>query len=172
MVLKTRFSLWRTRGFLRSFKGQHGYYKQTFGFFPSPISVFVLVWCVKQLEQSLESGKLNERRTAEVKRSLKTLRNPDSPLIKLRQVMRTSFGDYRAKMAAEEKSAKLDAGRVKIVSVAASDCGIKESAGQGNNKVTFIKKAASKVAAPSDSSSESAATASGFKFSFKIPGDE
>ena len=88
--------------------------------------------------------------------------------------MRTSFGDYRAKMAAEEKSAKLDAGRVKIVSVAASDCGIKESAGSGSNKVTFIKKAASKVAAPSDSNSESAATAtsSGFKFSFKIPGGE
>ncbi len=138
--------------------------------FYSQISVFVLVWCVKQLEQSLESGKLNERRTAEVKRSLKTLRNPDSPLIKLRQVMRTSFGDYRAKMAAEEKSAKLDAGRVKIVSVS-GDSGIKEN-GSSNNKVTFIKKAASKVAAPSDSSSESAATTSGFKFSFKIPGDE
>ncbi len=157
---------------MRSFKGQQGGCKQKLEFFSSPFFAFVLVWCVKQLEQSLESGKLNERRTAEVKRSLKTLRNPDSPLIKLRQVMRTSFGDYRAKMAAEEKSAKLDAGRVKIVSVT-SDSGIKESAGSGSNKVTFIKKAASKVAAPSDSNSESAATAtSGFKFSFKIPGGE
>ncbi len=85
--------------------------------------------------------------------------------------MRTSFGDYRANMAAEEKSAKLDAGRVKIVSVTGDSC-IKESAGQGSNKVTFIKKAASKVAAPLDSSSDIAATTSGFKFSFKIPGDE
>ncbi len=86
--------------------------------------------------------------------------------------MRTSFGDYRAKMAAEEKSAKLDAGRVKIVSVS-GDSGIKEN-GSSSNKVTFIKKAASKVAAPSDSNSDSAATAtsSGFKFSFKIPGGE
>jgi hypothetical protein len=159
------------RGFLGSIKGQQRGYIQKLGFVPSPISLFVLVWCVKQLEQSLESGKLNERRTAEVKRSLKTLRNPDSPLIKLRQVMRTSFGDYRVKMAAEEKSAKLDAGRVKIVSVTAGDSGKKESAGQGCNKVTFIKKAASKVAAPSDSNSDSAAT-SGFKFSFKIPGGE
>ena len=114
---------------------------------------------MKQLELSLESGKLNERRTADVRRSIKSLRNPETPLIKLRQVMRTSFGDYRAKMAAEEKSAKLDESKVKIVE------GGPPSA-PGGSKVSFIKKAASKTAATDVGSEKSA-----FKFSFNIPGE-
>ena len=116
---------------------------------------------MKQLELSLESGKLNERRTAEVRRSIKSLRNPETPLIKLRQVMRTSFGDYRAKMAAEEKSAKLDESKVKIVE------GGPPSTLPGGSKVSFIKMAASKTAATDVGSEKKSA----FKFSFNIPGE-
>ena len=36
-------------------------------------------------------------------RVLKILQNPKAPLVKKRQVMRTTFGDYRKKMADEEQ---------------------------------------------------------------------
>ena len=42
----------------------------------------------------------------ETARILKVLTDPKAPLIKKRQVMRTNFGDYRKKMAEEEKTAK------------------------------------------------------------------
>jgi hypothetical protein len=124
---------------------------------------------VKQLEQSLESGKLNERRTSEVRRSLKVLRSPDTPLIKLRQIMHSSFGDYRAKMAAEEKStaARLDESRVKIGPGAPPQ----GSAGAPSTRMTFIKKAASKTADTDKSGGESDAAKSEFKFAFSIPGE-
>ena len=54
-----------------------------------------VLWCVEQLELSLQSGKLNEKRAAEIRKSIKTLKNPQAPLIKVRQLMRSHFGDYR-----------------------------------------------------------------------------
>ena len=128
------------------------------------------MWCVKQLELSLESGKLNERRTAEVKRSLRILRNPDTPLIKLRQVMRTSFGDYRTKMAAEEKSAKLDDSRAKIMPGVVST----SNSSGSSVKVNFIKKAAAKTTTTNAAAAggcEVAGTGTPFTFSFTIPGE-
>lgn len=43
---------------------------------------------------------------------INTLKSPNQPLIKKRQIMRTSFGDYRAKMAEEERTMALAAGSV------------------------------------------------------------
>ena len=40
--------------------------------------------------------------------ALKVLENPKKPLPQKRQVMRNSFGDYRAKMAKEESKFKLE----------------------------------------------------------------
>ena len=42
----------------------------------------------------------------EVHKTMQVLQNPKSALIKKRQIMRTTFGDYRAKMAKEEKNFK------------------------------------------------------------------
>lgn len=39
----------------------------------------------------------------EVWKVLTVLKNNNQPMIRKRQLMRTHFGDYRAKMAAEEK---------------------------------------------------------------------
>ena len=69
--------------------------------------------------------------------------------------MRTNFGDYRAKMAADEKSAKLDMNKVKIGEVKVNP----------NDKVTFIKKAAVKTAAKITTDKSD----SGFKFDFDAP---
>ena len=40
---------------------------------------------------------------AEAVKILKILRNPSAPMVKKRQAMRNTFGDYRKKMAEEEK---------------------------------------------------------------------
>jgi hypothetical protein len=45
--------------------------------------------------------------------SLTILRSKNAPVIKKRQVMRSSFGDYRTKMAEEEK--KLNKGTVLLM---------------------------------------------------------
>lgn len=45
---------------------------------------------------------------------LTVLKNNNQPVIRKRQLMRTHFGDYRAKMAAEEK--KLVKSKIKLVS--------------------------------------------------------
>ena len=112
-----------------------------------------MLWCIQQLELSIESGKLTDKRVADVKKAIKHLRNPQTPLVKIRQIMRTNFGDYRAKMAAEEKAAKLDLTKVKLIEGDTSCKG---------DKVTFIKKAASKTGAKDPTQK------SEFKFSFNV----
>ena len=74
--------------------------------------------------------------------------------------MRTNFGDYRAKMAAEEKSAKLDLSKVKLTAAPALP--------KASDKVTFIKKSAA-VSGAKDGSTTSAG--GGFKFDFQISND-
>jgi len=74
-----------------------------------------IAWCVEQIDNSLTSGKLNEKQVKDFRRIKKLLQNPDTQLIKLRQVMRTKFGDYRAKMRVEEdKNKSLDSSKIKF----------------------------------------------------------
>ena len=115
------------------------------------VSQAEILWCVEQFELSLQSGKLTSKKAAEVKQFIKKLKHPPTPLVKIRQIMRTNFGDYRAKMASEDKSLKLDDSKVKIT--------------EGNTKpekTSFIKKSASK------SGSKEESTKTEFKFSFNI----
>ncbi|CAH1968872.1 unnamed protein product [Acanthoscelides obtectus] len=65
-----------------------------------------LCWCIQQLQIALQSGKLNNKQVKDHTNALNTLMNNSAPLIKKRQIMRLSFGDYRAKMALEEKKSK------------------------------------------------------------------
>lgn len=67
-----------------------------------------LCWCLEQLDISLQSGKLSEKQSKDVARTIKSLNNPKAPLVKKRQLMRTSLGDYRSKMQQEEKSYKYE----------------------------------------------------------------
>ncbi|VEN37451.1 unnamed protein product [Callosobruchus maculatus] len=65
-----------------------------------------LCWCIQQLQIALQSGKLNNKQVKDHTNALNTLMNNSAPLIQKRQIMRLSFGDYRAKMALEEKKSK------------------------------------------------------------------
>lgn len=64
-----------------------------------------LCWCVQQLEITMQTtGKLNQKQMQDAEKNLKILKSPTQMLIKKRQLMRTLFGDYRSKMAEEEKT--------------------------------------------------------------------
>uniref|UniRef100_A0A0K8TR65 Uncharacterized protein n=1 Tax=Tabanus bromius TaxID=304241 RepID=A0A0K8TR65_TABBR len=104
-----------------------------------------LYWCIQQLENSLNSGKLNQRQSQDAEKSIKILKSANQPLIKKRQTMRANFGDYRAKMVAEEKKLLSDNKRIKFVEAKPS------------KKSHFVKKCAVQSLGDKD-----------FKFNFPI----
>lgn len=61
-----------------------------------------LYWCIEKLQNSLQSGKLSKKQSESTMKSLNVLMGKSS-IVKKRQTMRVLFGDYRAKMAEEEK---------------------------------------------------------------------
>ena len=85
--------------------------------------------------------------------ALKILENPKKPLPQKRQVMRNSFGDYRAKMAKEESKFKLE------VSISPSG----KDEGQTSK---FVKR---KSEQPQSSSEKVDGSGGGFKFNFSSP---
>merc|ERR1719270_57743 len=106
-----------------------------------------VLWCLQHIEGLLDKGKLSEKKMKEARSCYKLLKNSKTPLPKLRQAMRNSCGDYKAKMLAEEKEVKLDSDQI-------SKCDANKSQQQSN----FIKKSVSK---PSSDKVE-------FKFNFNI----
>ena len=66
-----------------------------------------LIWCIDYLETNLRTKKLSEKQSRDLVKTISSLKNTKNPLAKKRQVMRISCGDYRAKMAKEEKEFKL-----------------------------------------------------------------
>merc|ERR1712156_792966 len=66
-----------------------------------------VAWCIDQLFQSINSGKLSERKGKEYQKTIATLKSPKSSLIRKRQLMRTTLGDYRSKMANDEPKSQL-----------------------------------------------------------------
>ena len=68
--------------------------------------------------------------------------------------MRSHFGDYRKKMAADSKAGKLDISKAKV-----------QDGVVNRDKVKFVKKCASVVG---NKSQENSAADSGFKFSFNV----
>lgn len=62
-----------------------------------------LCWCIQQLEMCLASGKLQEKQAHDLARNVNVLKSNTAPLIKKRQVMRNTLGDYRQKMADDEQ---------------------------------------------------------------------
>jgi len=66
-----------------------------------------LAWCIQTMESSLNGGKLNAGQVQDAMKTLKILKSSNQSIIRKRQLMRSSFGDYRAKMADEEKKLRL-----------------------------------------------------------------
>ncbi|XP_043846922.1 UPF0488 protein C8orf33 homolog [Dromiciops gliroides] len=64
-----------------------------------------LDWCVEQLELGLRTQKSTPKQAEQAARAVKTLRSSRAELPKKRQVMRSLFGDYRARMEEERKAA-------------------------------------------------------------------
>ena len=123
---------------------------------PAPIDKTELnaevLWCLQHLETLLDSGKLSEKKSREARTCYKLIRNPETPLPKLRQAMRTSCGDYKAKMKVEEKEVKLDNKKILSATVAKS---------QSN----FIKKSNATLRKSEECSSSGGEM---FKFNFTI----
>ena len=60
-----------------------------------------ILWCCEYLRDLREKGKLSEKKIKDAQKCVKVMTNPATPLPKIRQAMRNSCGDYKAKMAAE-----------------------------------------------------------------------
>ncbi|XP_060520340.1 UPF0488 protein CG14286 isoform X2 [Cylas formicarius] len=86
-----------------------------------------LSWCIQQLQIAIKNTNLTNRQVQDHTKSLNTLMSNKTPLVQKRQVMRLSFGDYRTKMALEEKKA--------------AKISMKMVSGKPNSKSMFVKKA-------------------------------
>ncbi|XP_029156571.1 UPF0488 protein CG14286 [Nylanderia fulva] len=89
-----------------------------------------LCWCIQQLETCLTSGKLHGKQEQDFKKHLHLLKSNTVPLIKKRQAMRNTLGDYREKMAEDERKLIRTVSTVKFTSPASI-----------NKKSMFIRKA-------------------------------
>ncbi|KAH8289869.1 hypothetical protein KR054_012405 [Drosophila jambulina] len=139
---------------------------------PSPDGVqfeLELCWCVQQLQDALNGGKLSQKlgehstfpphtshqpistsdllSAEDTAKNLKILTSSTAPLIRKRQVMKLSMGDYRAKMQQEEKKMMLASKQVKFTPAAAAA-----------KKSSFVKKSALLT------------SGNGFRFDFAVPG--
>lgn len=90
-----------------------------------------LCWCVQQLENALNSGKLSQKIADDTVKNVRVLKSSTAPLVKKRQVMKAALGDYRAKMKEEEKKMALAAKQIKFTQTI-----------EANKKSSFLKKAA------------------------------
>ncbi|KAK7481426.1 hypothetical protein BaRGS_00027382 [Batillaria attramentaria] len=62
-------------------------------------------WCVTRLEEKLEVSTPGSRNAVEVEKVLRILKSSKAPLVKKRQAMRNTFGDYRQKIRTMQKKA-------------------------------------------------------------------
>ncbi|KDR10652.1 UPF0488 protein CG14286 [Zootermopsis nevadensis] len=106
-----------------------------------------LQWCIQQLEGALSTNKMSTKQAQDAAHSLTVLRSKNAPIIKKRQVMRSSFGDYRTKMLEEEKKFNKAQERVSI------------TAPTPNKKSCFVKQSAV-ICEPSQAN---------FRFNFEMP---
>ncbi|KAG8515440.1 UPF0488 protein C8orf33 [Galemys pyrenaicus] len=64
-----------------------------------------LTWCVEQLELGLKMQKPSPKQKEQALGAIRTLCSGKTPLPRKRQLMRSLFGDYRARMEAERQEA-------------------------------------------------------------------
>ncbi|XP_017893149.1 UPF0488 protein CG14286 [Ceratina calcarata] len=115
-----------------------------------------LCWCIQHLELCLANRRHSERQMQDLNKSIITLKSNTVPLIKKRQIMRNTLGDYREKMAQDEQKHGRTASSIKFISPSSK-----------NKKGTFLKRAASMSVKESvNSNDENIETA--FKFNFQV----
>ena len=74
-----------------------------------------LLWCIQQLQSLLVDGTMTDKQVYIANKNLNTLKSDSASFIKKRQIMRNTFGDYRAKMAEDEKKFKKRNSSVKFI---------------------------------------------------------
>ena len=89
-----------------------------------------LCWCIQQLGKCLASGKLAEKQAHDLTKNINILKSNTAPMIKKRQVMRNTLGNYREKMALDEQKFSRASCSMKFVSMPTL-----------NKKCVFVKKA-------------------------------
>jgi len=72
-----------------------------------------LLWCVQKLRNGLAENK-DAKKAAHASKVLAVLQNPQAPLVKKRQMMRITFGDYRKKMQDDENKYAAAAKKIKL----------------------------------------------------------
>ncbi|XP_058809104.1 UPF0488 protein CG14286 [Phymastichus coffea] len=103
-----------------------------------------LCWCVQQLEAALMNVNLQEKQVYNMTKSLNVLKSHNASLIKKRQVMRNTFGDYRTKMTEDEKKFGKTTGVVKFTT----------DNNKAQQKAIFLKKASSLLNRPAENKDE------------------
>ncbi|XP_042873038.1 UPF0488 protein C8orf33 homolog [Penaeus japonicus] len=116
-----------------------------------------LRWCLQQIELSIEKKQGSSKQTEELMRSHMTLSNNKASTVKKRQLMRSMFGDYRKKMAEEEKKFKIEKPTLKTKStVPGQSKYVKKSTNKGDQQtVVDATESNSKEEAKESSNSES-----------------
>ncbi|XP_029051812.1 UPF0488 protein CG14286 [Osmia bicornis bicornis] len=89
-----------------------------------------LCWCIQQLEMCLATGKLAEKQALDLNKNISILKSNNAPLIKKRQIMRNTLGNYREKMALDEQKLGKTTSSIKFL-----------PAPMQNKKCIFLKKA-------------------------------
>lgn len=84
-----------------------------------------LEWCIRQLELGLQQSKVTVQQKQESEQLIAKLRSSKTPLPRKRQLMRSTFGDYRTKMKAQPLSTlPITSSKQKIESVRDKNCDI------------------------------------------------
>ncbi|CAN7985598.1 unnamed protein product, partial [Ixodes hexagonus] len=111
-----------------------------------------LCWCVEQLNITLSETDPNKKKYSEHQRALQTLQNPKAPMVKKRQVMSTTLGNYRDKMKQQESKFIAECTRKTKL----------QTTGSPMPKSVFLKKTVSK------DGKEETSSPSQFQFGFVI----
>ncbi|XP_053659464.1 UPF0488 protein CG14286 [Anopheles marshallii] len=92
-----------------------------------------LYWCIQQLESSLNLPNVreNNKKVEETSKLINKLKSDSQPIIRKRQIMRSTFGDYRSKMASEEQTLTVNPDNVRF-----------EKPKEKTPKYHFVKKSA------------------------------
>ncbi|KYN31048.1 hypothetical protein ALC56_14860 [Trachymyrmex septentrionalis] len=124
------------------------------------------------MEASLAGGKLQEKQVQELSKHIHLLKSNTAPLVKKRQVMRNTLGDYREKMAEDERKFSKTVSVVKFTDSASLEkksIFIKKAAGyrtQNSNRQTDDHKTQNTLQSTEQAVCNSNKTESSFKFNF------
>ncbi|CAL4219660.1 unnamed protein product [Meganyctiphanes norvegica] len=125
-----------------------------------------LQWCIKQIEMSMEKPK-SQKHVEDLAKSHKTLSSSKAAMVKKRQIMRSMFGDYRAKMGQDEKTFKMDAPKLKEkVEAPSNSVFIKKAVDETDKSVDAVSEKDDKNGENKENALKFSTTENNFKFEF------